>query len=161
MKILESLGSSIPFYQPQGSIFPIDSGKYELAAFAFVPNGNYDSDSPIAGAPKNVSISESGLAHVTLPLIEKRKVESAIDLQPKPVHWLSKTLNLGENLSHVAVHVTIDDKLVSTRIIDLKAYPKDTTPTQKLSALEQSISNFGDGKIDPLRILVKMKDTGF
>lgn len=161
MEINETLGTSIPFYQPQGSVFPVGSGNYELAAFAFVPNGNYESAAPTAKAPSVVSIEEKGLAHVTLPLLEKGKVESAIDLQPKPVHWINKNLNLGEELTHIAIHVTIDEKLVSTRIVDLNNYPEASTPTQKLSTLEQSISNFGDGKVDPLRILVKMKDSGF
>ncbi|WP_289240605.1 hypothetical protein [Pseudomonas sp. FEMGT703P] len=151
----------IPFFDPQGTILPSSNGMYELSSFTFVPNALFRAEEPQVGAPASVKYSEQGLGHVTLPLSVSGSLEHATEFQGKPVSWLSNSLALGKDLTHVAVYVVLEGYIVATRVVNLEDFSSNSGSAQRLSALQDAVAHVGQGVVDPVRLLVKMKDSGF
>lgn len=163
-EINSSIQSIIPYFLPQGVLLPGQKG-VEFTAFAFVPNAMFVAIEPRTGAPDGVGLSLDGLGHLTLPLASKGSVSSAADLQGRPVSWSAKEVDLGDSVSHVALHVAVEGgPVVSTsiiRLVDTPAAPTKDSGLQRLSALEEAVGLLGTGGLEAIELLKKMKDGGF
>ncbi|UTF60679.1 hypothetical protein [Gilvimarinus sp. DA14] len=161
---LGSEGNFVPFFQPQGSLLPGNKG-IDISAFAFVPNALYQADKAKVSTPSTITMESDNVIHITLPLKMVGSIESPSDFQGRPVSWALKDIELDDGITHVAIHVIGRDQIVlNSRIVALdstSASKKLDVSTQKLSALEDAVSKLGNGGLEPIQLLKKMKDSGF
>lgn len=155
--------SVLPYFVPQGTVLPSGTS-FDLTAFAFVPNAGFTAGGVTASPPSSSRYAAPGLAHLTLDLIRANDLDRAADFQGRPVAWTARDLDLGTGLTHVALYVTCGPAILSVSVIDLARTPvaKTADPTlMRLTALETAAKLLGNGGLEHIELMKKMKDSGF
>lgn len=153
----------LPYFVPQGTLLPSGT-TFDLTAFTFVPNAGFTADAVTAAAPPSSRYAAPGLAHLTLALAWANALERATDFQGRPVAWTARDLDLGTDLTHVALYVVTGPTILSVSVIDLGRTPAGKTADAsllRLTSLETAVRLLGNGGLEPIELMKKMKDSGF